>query len=297
MNPTPWNTPRPALITDAAPWTGARSRLFVLLAIISCALGLSPRPVQAWGRLGHRVSARLAEARLTPEAKAAIRDLLDPAESLADAATWPDDHRRDTPNSGPWHYVNVPISEEKYSSRFCPESGCVVSKLDEFRRILADQSVQRDRRRVALRFVVHLVQDIHQPLHVGDRGDRGGNDLQVQFFGQGSNLHRIWDSGLFDHDHEQDREPRSESAWIEALTRSIDPEKAGRWARSTSPEDWANESLAVARRAYCPPGSDVPLRSGAKIGEAYEQANLPIARERLEESAVRLAVLLNATLK
>jgi nuclease S1 len=293
MIPTPSTAPRPAVITDATDRTGARSHPIVLLAMVSCALCLSPRPVQAWGKLGHRVSARLAEARLTPEAKAVIRDLLDPAETLADAATWPDDHRRNIPNTGPWHYVNVPISEEKYSSRFCPESGCVVSKLDEFRRTLADKSAPRDQRRLALRFVVHLVQDIHQPLHVGDRGDRGGNDLQVQFFGQGSNIHRVWDSGLF----EQDREPKSESGWIEALTRSMDPKTAERWAGSTSPEDWANESLAVARRAYCLPGSDDPLKTGAKIGEAYEMANLPIARERLEQSAVRLAVLLNTSLK
>jgi hypothetical protein len=268
-----------------------RARLIVPLAIVLCGPWAAPRPAQAWGRLGHRVAARLAQSRLSPEAEAAVRDLLEPGETLADASTWADENRRDVPESGPWHYVNVPISEPRYSSRFCPEKGCVVSKLEEYRRILADRSAPRERRREALRFVVHFLQDLHQPLHVGDDHDRGGNDLQLQFFGQGSNLHRIWDSGLLEHDR------RSESEWVEVLNGSINPKAAERWARVTSPEDWANESLAVARRAYCFPGSDDPLRRGARIGEAYEKANLPIARERLEEAGVRLAVLLNEALK
>jgi hypothetical protein len=112
--------------------------------------------------------------------------------------------------------------------------------------------------------------------------------LQLQFFGKGSNLHRIWDSGLLE------RDDRRESDWVQALGAAITPGAAEHWARVTSPEDWASESLAVARRAYCFPASDDPLRPGARLGKAYERANLPIALERLEQSAVRLAALLNA---
>lgn len=266
-------------------------RLIVPLTVVGCVLWSSTRPALAWGRLGHRVSARVAEARLSPGARAAVRDLLEPGETLADASTWADEHRRDVPGSGSWHYVNVPISEPRFNARFCPPTGCAVTKLDEFRRILADRGAPRDERQRALRFVVHLVQDLHQPLHVGDRDDQGGNDLQLQFYGKGTNLHRIWDSGLLD------RADRRESDWVGALNGSITPAAADRWARVTAAGAWADESLAVARRAYCFPGSDDPLRPGARLGRAYEQANLPIARERLEQSAVRLAALLNTIFK
>ncbi len=117
------------------------------------------RPALGWGRLGHRVAGAVAEARLSPAARAAVRDLLEPGETLADASNWADEHRRDVPDSGPWHYVNVPITESRYDARFCDRRGCVVSKIAEHRRVLADPSASKEDRRLALRLVVHLVQD------------------------------------------------------------------------------------------------------------------------------------------
>jgi nuclease S1 len=261
-------------------------RLMLMLAVTWCGVDIAARPALAWGRMGHRVSARLAEARLTPAARAAVRDLLEPGESLADASTWADEHRRDFPESGPWHYVHVPITEPRYVARFCAETGCVVSKIAEFRRLLANRNASRADRQRALRFLVHFVQDIHQPLHVGDRGDRGGNDLQLQFFGQGSNLHRIWDSGLLEHGHER------EAALFRHLEATTTPELVGRWAQGTV-KDWANESLASARRAYRLPGTDAELRPGMKLGREYEDIHLPVARMRVKQSGVRLAAMLN----
>src|SRR5262249_12298318 len=127
--------------------------------------------------------------------------------------------------------------------------------------------------------------DLHQPVHVGDRGDRGGNDLQVQFFGEGSNLHRVWDSGLVE------RAFADESALLRDLTALADDEARG-WARGTV-EEWATESLAAARRAYLEPGSQRTLRPGSKLGDAYQDSNLPVARRRLAQSGVRLAEVLN----
>jgi len=98
---------------------------------------LMPGAVWPWGRTGHRVSAMMAESRLTPAASAAVRGLLEPGESLADASTWADE-QREVPRSGPWHYVNVPISEPRYDSRFCSPGGCVVSKIEDFERVLSD---------------------------------------------------------------------------------------------------------------------------------------------------------------
>src|SRR6185312_3713186 len=127
-------------------------------------------------------------------------------------------------------------TEPKYDAKFVPKGGCVVTKIEDFRKILADPKAPRPERQKALKFLVHFVQDMHQPVHVGHRDDRGGNDLQVQFFDQGSNLHRVWDSGLIE------RGNRSEKDWGEALSKRITPEQAESWSKGT-PADWATESL------------------------------------------------------
>ena len=261
-------------------------KLIVLALVLAPVLDRSAGPALAWGRMGHRVSGRLAEARLTPAAKAAVRDLLEPGESLADVSTWADEVRRDYPESGPWHYVNVPITEPVYAAKFCPESGCVVSKIAEFRAVLADTNASRAERQKAFKFLVHFVQDIHQPLHVGDRRDRGGNDLQLQFFEEGSNLHKIWDSGLLEQGH------KDEADLFTFLEASISPDLAAKWALGTV-EDWANESLQRAKRAYLVPGTETELQKGDKLGPDYQDLHLPVARERVKQSAVRLAAILN----
>jgi hypothetical protein len=266
----------------------ARGR-FLAVALVCVGLVLQERTAWAWGRMGHRAAARLTESRLTPAARAAVRGLLAPGESLADASTWADEHRRDFPMSGSWHYVNVPITEPHFLARYCPDTGCVVTKIGDFRRILADPKSPRVERQQALRFLTHFVQDLHQPVHVGDRGDRGGNDLQVQFFDQGSNLHRVWDSGMIE------RYYHDESALYVDLGALARDEATDEWS-GDSVEGWADESLAAARRAYLLPGTDLPLRRGSKLGTAYQDENLPVARRRLAQSAVRLANVLNATL-
>lgn len=250
----------------------------------------APAPVLAWGRIGHRVSARLAEARLSPEARAAVTELLEPGEGLADASTWADEHRREMPETAPWHYVNVPITAPGYDRKFCPEAGCVVEKLDHFRRVLADKSRPRAERQAALRWVVHLTQDMHQPLHVGDRRDRGGNDLQLQFLGKGTNLHRLWDSGMIEA-HSDD-----EAVWLKELDALATPELAEAWAKGTV-ADWANESHAAAKRAYLMPGTATLLTPGTKLGEEYMDCSLAVVRQRLARSGARLASILNEALK
>ena len=261
------------------------------LLALAALLALPSVEAHAWGQLGHRASARVAEARLTPAAKAAVRELLGPGETLADASTWPDEHRRDIPESAPWHYVNVPITEPGYSARFCQAGGCVVSKLDDFRKTLADPDAPRADRLLALRFVAHLVQDLHQPVHVGDRGDRGGNNLQLRFNGEGTNLHRLWDSGLLE------AESRDESALVAELTRSITPDLAATWTRDGTPEIWANESHAAAKDAYKADTSGRMLKPGNAIDRNYVMRSLPVAKRRLAQSAVRLADMLNGALK
>ena len=271
-----------------------RSRISTPLASLTlvtllCTLLTAPfeNTALAWGRLGHRSAAKLTQSRLNPAAKLAIAQLLEPGESLADASLWADEQRRSLPETGPWHYVNVPLSEERYSSKFCPGQGCVVAKIDDFRKQVADAGLPREERQKALRFLVHFVQDMHQPLHVGNRDDRGGNDLQVQFFGDGSNLHRVWDSGLIE------RKFDNEDALVVAIDTLASAASSASWETGTV-DDWATESLLLARRAYIQPYDKSELKRGSKLGPPYLEACLPLALERVSQSGVRLASILNA---
>lgn len=266
----------------------------LVLALLASATWLMPSTLaRAWGRLGHRASARLAEGLLSPSARAAVRDLLLPEETLADAAPWADEIRNKRRHTGPWHYVDAPISNDHYEARFCnPETGCVVSKAKEMQRILADRSRPKVERREALRFLVHFIQDLHQPLHVGDNEDKGGNGLQVRFFTRGSNLHRVWDSDMLERAGKSD-EVADEVALVQTLKALATPENLRKWSSGTI-DDWAEESFQASKHhAYVDPSTGKRLAPGSKLGEAYQNANLPIAETRLAESGARIAWVLN----
>jgi len=282
---------RPTVPSDHSRLPTPSRRLAITCASTLVVFGMlaawGPASAWAWGRLGHRVAGRIAEDRLTPNAKKAVQDLLDPGQSLADVSTWADEVRRDRPESATWHYVNVPISEPKYERKHEDPKGGVVSKIGDFQKLVADPNASRQARQDALKYLVHFVEDMHQPVHVGHRADRGGNDLQVQFFDKGSNLHRVWDSDLLDHANRSEDETRI------ALGARITLDLAAQWSQG-SVEDWANESLEAARVAYLTPGTTTELRKGAKLGQAYYEANLPTAELRVEQAGVRLAAILNA---
>jgi hypothetical protein len=259
-------------------------RAATLLAILGAAT-----PAWAWGRIGHRVIARLAEKQLTPQAKAAIVKLLAPGESLADASLWADEHRRELPKSAPWHYVDVPLDEPRYHSIFAgdtPERGYVVDKIHDFRVVVKDSSQSIEDRRVALRFLVHFVEDLHMPMHVGDNNDKGGNRTQVRFFDRGTNMHSLWDSGMIEY------VCGSEDCWLKDLA-ELDTPPARAAAMTGTIEDWATESILASRQAYVVPETGKRLKSGQKLTDAYFDANLPVLRQRLYRASVRLAMVLN----
>jgi len=197
-----------------ASWPVTRS----VAALLAVAIVASSSSLAAWGPQGHRLVARIAEARLTPVARQNVRWLLDTA-SLADIASWADAQVDELRQTGPWHYVNIPNAAAGYDrDRDCPRqpgvsSGsradrwrdCIVDRILYSEEQLADVALDRVDRAVALKFLVHLVDDIHQPLHaLAD--ERGGNGIPVTLFGsatcgEGSraapcNLDGIWDSGL-----------------------------------------------------------------------------------------------------
>jgi nuclease S1 len=246
-------------------------------------------PAWAWGRIGHRVIARCAETQLSPNAKAGLVALLKPGESLADASTWADEHRRELPKSAPWHYVDVPLDEPRYHSIFAgdtPERGYVVDKIHDFKVVVNDSSHSLEDRRVALRFLVHFVEDLHMPMHVGDNNDKGGNRTQVRFFERGTNMHSLWDSGMIEYICD------TEDFWLKDLA-VLDTPPAREKATKGTIEDWATESLMASRQAYVIPETGKRLKSGQKLGDVYLDANLPVLRQRLYLASVRLAMVLN----
>ncbi|WP_406697914.1 S1/P1 nuclease [Singulisphaera sp. Ch08] len=259
-----------------------------VLAVSLVLSTLAATPSWAWGPHGHRIATRVAEARLNPGARRAVSELLLKGDTLVDVSTWADQDGHDAvPGSAPWHYVNVPITANRYEDRYCSKGNCVVAKIKHFRAVLADRSAPLRERRRALLFLIHFVEDVHQPLHVGDNHDRGGNLTQIQFLGNGTNLHRLWDSGLI---NEIDR---NERVWVERIESQLTKENIRAWSRG-SVEDWANESLQDAKSAYLfPAGARRPMESGKLLGKDYENFARPILERRLAQAGVRLANELN----
>lgn len=168
---------------------------FVFNFLISIFLAL-PGSAFAWGNQGHHIIASLAGAQLTSKARAEVDRLLalEPGETLMTISTWADEHRN--PGSAPWHYVNFPRDSCTYSAeRDCPGGQCVVAAIERQVAILSSKSPD-ERRLIALKYLVHLEGDVHQPLHAGYLDDKGGNTYQLQAFMRGSNLHALWDTGL-----------------------------------------------------------------------------------------------------
>ncbi len=244
------------------------------------ALLLAASAAPAWGPTGHRVVALIAERNLDPLTRAQVELLLD-GETLAEASTWADDvrERRSWRRSAPWHYVNID-DDETYKSSRKNRRGDVLRAIERFEKDLRRRANSHAKRANALRFLIHFVADVHQPLHVGRWGDRGGNTIDVFWFGQPSNLHRVWDSAIIS------RRRISFKRWAASLK---DPttEQAARWVDST-PLDWAAESQALRPLVY---------RIGdGKLGRRYYRQSDPVVRERLVRAGLRLAALLERLL-
>ena len=260
--------------------------------LVAC-LALTPA-ARAWGPLGHSVVAALAQRQLSPAAEAEVERLLAPdhTASLAEVANWADQIHDDPARAALWqqtrpdHYINFHDADCHYvPARDCRDGRCVVAALQHYVAVLGDRRQSDAARREALKFVVHFVGDIHQPLHAGYRDDKGGNTYQVQFEGKGSNLHRVWDSGMLD------RRGLDWQRYAQMLETSSPVALPAPIAPLDNPyAQWAEESCRfTAEPGFYPPGHT--------ITPAYVQAELPLAEQRLREAGRRLADLLNRTLK
>lgn len=257
-----------------------------------------PTQLFAWGVKGHAIVADLAASRLTPATRKNLKLLLG-RNSLASIADWADEMRKQHDESYDWHFVDIPkdaagFSEErdcfrpqdKHKDARTDHHNCVVDRIEMFAKVLGDENATLNQRLEALKWLVHFVGDIHQPLHAIDTA-RGGNDVKLPVFGSAQcgqypcNLHWAWDDLLIQHTG------YSEPHYVSVLQKLISTEQLEQRARG-GPEDWANESHLQARQ--------ILDRNARAIDQSYYEAYIPLVNEKLALAGLRLAALLNDTL-
>jgi hypothetical protein len=265
--------------------------IFVFLTLISAWSS-------AWGPEGHRIVADVAETRFTPTARLEVNKLLGD-DDLAAVAVWADQIRGERPQTYGWHFVDIPKDARSFSEardcyrpdekhRYAPQDhhNCVVDRITMFEQVLADRNAPREGRIEALKFLVHFVGDVHQPMHaIGEA--RGGNDIHVSEFGSlhcgkyPCNLHFAWDTGLIEH------VGISEKRYVARLNELIASRKLTVQAGGT-PAEWANESFLLAKKVW--------LDDGGAVDEPYFENNIGIVNRRLALAGIRLAREINQAL-
>ena len=328
-------------------WTEQILRRAILCGAAALVFVSLPAPAHAWGCEGHQVIALLAEKHLTPHALAMAEKILadgpvDPnlsryckqggSDPLADASTWPDDIRGQRPETAPWHYVDIPLGTKRRDvEKYCdPKESCITRAIREQMTILSSTSgsaggaAEADpiKKANALRFLIHFVGDLHQPMHAATNNDAGGNCVPVAFFdttpqlrnpkneSYSPNLHAIWDVNILER-----ATPRKTVEEVAAELNESFGRKIAAWQRGpANVVAWAWEShQAALKTAYgklpvpipveppqsvtsCADDNHVSarmLKLDEHLGEPYQNASAPIVRQSLAKAGARLALLLN----
>jgi hypothetical protein len=273
---------------------------------------MAPITAHAWGAEGHQIVAQIARAYLTPAVLTKVDALLAGDTSnpltphdMASEAVWADVYRgAGHKETVQWHFVNIELDKPDLASACFnfpslggraasegPADDCITDKITEFAKALSNPATSPQERITALRYVLHFVGDIHQPLHAADNHDRGGNCVQLALGGpRTQNLHSYWDTGVVEA---LGTDPVATSR---RLVAAIKPEQAKLWS-SGGPKAWAAESFDVARRSVytigSKPGCDggqgpIPLPAG------YADAAKVVVTEQLQKAGIRLALVLNS---
>lgn len=274
-----------------APSSSLKTSFFLLWL---CGAGLTPSHGFGWGQEGHRIIATIAESRLEKPASEGVRELL-AGGGLPAVANWADEIRKDRPETASWHFVNIPRDQQDYRpARDCasPRAGdCVVAAIERLQMVLADRSRSKLDRAEALKFLIHLVGDVHQPLHCL-KDHEGGTMLEVLVDGERINpanekpwnLHAVWDTEVIK------RAGVSEADYTRTLIDWLDRQPVEDLPQG-SVREWALEShqAAITAAYQLPPDRN--------LGEDYFRASLAVVGERLARAGARLATILNETFR
>lgn len=252
-------------------------KLFCGLVMV---VGLSAA-ASAYGPTGHRVIAELASRHLTPEAEAAVKELLG-TEFMAEAANWPDEMRSNPDafwrkESQTYHYINLPDGVT-YEDSVKNPAGDALTALAMYSEKVKDAALPLEERQLALRFIIHIVGDLHQPLHAGRAEDWGGNRIDVVWFEEMSNLHKVWDEDLIDY------KLLSFTEWVRFLEPKITPAQVTEW-QGAQPIDWVRELIAMR--------ADIYNVGNAIFSYDYVYKYTPVIKSQLSKGGIRLAGHLN----
>jgi len=240
----------------------------------------------SWGATGHRTIGKIAEGHLTSQAKAAVHELIGDT-TLAEISTWPDEVRSQPAyrNTASWHYINLPLglsfADFESAVKGNPQEN-VYSALRRQEQILGSAASTRTQKVEALKYIVHFVGDLHQPMHVSREEDKGGNTIQLNYDGNGTNLHALWDSKLIDH----------QGLTYEQMAEKYDratPAQVKQW-QSDPLIQWIWESYQASSKLY----AEVDAMKSRAIDDSYYEAHIAIVQDRIDKAGVRLAGVLNS---
>lgn len=236
-----------------------------------------------WGQTGHRTVGEIANKHISKKTSTEIEKLLK-GESLAYVSIYADEIRSDSKYNSfaAWHYVNFK-GDKKYKEEPINPEGDILQGIKKCILVVRDKNASQKDKAFYLRMLVHFVGDLHMPLHAGNKHDKGGNDVKVKWFGDSSNLHRVWDSDMINH---------YQMSYTE-LAKNIDiisKDKIAEFNQGTL-ADWAHESRALAIKVY------KDAEKEEYLGYKYMYHNFPIVKNQLEKGGIRLALVLNEVFK
>ena len=315
-------------------------RLLIFGAGMLVAALAVPATSWGWGCEGHQTVALIAEKHLNPRALAMVNKILtddpiDPSlkrwcdptglDNMADSASWPDDYRTIDESTGPWHYIDIPLGAPRGDiQKYCPPAdGCVTEAIRAQIKILKSPGVDAKTKAKALRFVIHLVGDLHQPLHATTNDDRGGNCVPVTYFDEkpamhgdpkyqsySPNLHGIWDTEIV----EKAADGKNSGAFADELDKKFSSQEHTWESGKVDVDGWTWESHDLAERVTygelpqkiaieapkpvdsCADDNDIAgrmLRLNENLGAAYQSAAAPVVESQIAKAGIRLSVILN----
>lgn len=247
---------------------------------VLCGFAMVSLCASAWGQKGHDTTAYIAEKHLTASTAAMVDSLLD-GRSMVYWSNWLDNasYTPEYAYTKTWHYSNVD-ADETFETRKHASTGDALSGLRYAISVLADKSKGKDDKTLAMKFLVHLIGDLHQPMHMGHASDLGGNLIKVNFFKKENNLHSVWDSSLPESAHKW-----SYTEWQQQVDRVSEMEE--KLIIAGNIDDWARECVAIAAKVYdyFPAGKDISYSDVAYWA--------PVIEEQFLKGGLRLAHVLN----